>query len=131
MDAEERIPWPAMVDSGRGRWSSRVSSSGDRDETHHRALNIAAHFSASHHHHTLPIGPTRFLLSLAHFGYIMPYNREWDRGKQPDGSWQYQGGATHPRDDEYYGDGKRRKFNNGVRLRLSADYTLILCGSGL
>ncbi|PCH38792.1 hypothetical protein WOLCODRAFT_136443 [Wolfiporia cocos MD-104 SS10] len=42
----------------------------------------------------------------------MAYNREWDRGKQPfsDGaSWQYPRG----RDDDYYNEGKRRKFNNG------------------
>ncbi|KAH9921052.1 uncharacterized protein B0H18DRAFT_1022520 [Fomitopsis serialis] len=47
----------------------------------------------------------------------MSYNREWDKGKQPsaDGPWQYHGshGGMHPRDDEYFGDGKRRKFNNG------------------
>ncbi|KAI0730383.1 hypothetical protein C8Q72DRAFT_824121 [Fomitopsis betulina] len=45
----------------------------------------------------------------------MAYNREWDKGKQIDPSWQYQAsqGAMHSREDEYYGDSKRRKFNNG------------------
>ncbi|KZT66709.1 hypothetical protein DAEQUDRAFT_752028 [Daedalea quercina L-15889] len=47
----------------------------------------------------------------------MSYNREWDKGKQrsAEDPWQYQGsrGPMHPRDDEFYGDGKRRKFNNG------------------
>ena len=52
----------------------------------------------------------------------MAYNREWDKGKQPDysdyGSWQSgpkTGNDVHSRDDDYYGDSKRRKFNDGVR----------------
>lgn len=50
----------------------------------------------------------------------MAFNREWDRGKYPvddASSWQYQTSGTsnvHPRDDEYYGEGKRRKYNHGV-----------------
>ncbi|TFK72554.1 hypothetical protein BDN72DRAFT_887183 [Pluteus cervinus] len=46
----------------------------------------------------------------------MAYNREWDQGKDAwgEGAW---GNEAKPnvrvRDDEHYGDGKRRKFNNG------------------
>ncbi|KZT03405.1 uncharacterized protein LAESUDRAFT_659918 [Laetiporus sulphureus 93-53] len=43
----------------------------------------------------------------------MSHNREWDRGKYPsdDGhSWQY---GIARRDEEYHGEGKRRKFNDG------------------
>ncbi|KAJ3565270.1 hypothetical protein NP233_g7739 [Leucocoprinus birnbaumii] len=46
----------------------------------------------------------------------MAYNREWDRGKDSwnDNSW---GGDTRGnsrgRDDDYYGEGKRRKYNAG------------------
>lgn len=42
----------------------------------------------------------------------MAHNREWDRGKDvwnDSYSWPQQ-----EQDDEYYSDGKRRKFNNGV-----------------
>jgi hypothetical protein len=48
-------------------------------------------------------------------------DREWDRGKD---SWQQDDysswndgprGATRGRDDDYYTEGKRRKYNNGVR----------------
>ena len=60
----------------------------------------------------------------------MAYNREWDRGKDwnndswndnswggNDNSWnEYGSGNYQGRDDGYYGEGKRRKFNNGVRL---------------
>ena len=50
---------------------------------------------------------------------IMAYNREWDRGKDnwDDSTWNdYQGkGNVRGREDDYYGEGKRRKFNNGVR----------------
>lgn len=50
----------------------------------------------------------------------MAYNREWDRGKDSwndSGSWnEYQNrGNVRGRDEEYYGEGKRRKYNNGVR----------------
>lgn len=47
----------------------------------------------------------------------MAYNREWDNGKDQwtDGPWNNPAaGMNHPRDEDYYGDGKRRKFNNGV-----------------
>ncbi|GLB35284.1 putative glycine rich nucleic binding domain containing protein [Lyophyllum shimeji] len=47
----------------------------------------------------------------------MAFNREWDQGKDAwaESSW---GGAdlrsnVRPREDDYYGEGKRRKFNNG------------------
>ncbi|XP_006458414.1 hypothetical protein AGABI2DRAFT_190699 [Agaricus bisporus var. bisporus H97] len=47
----------------------------------------------------------------------MAYNREWDRGKDAwaDSSWAADPRATshHGREDEYYGEGKRRKHNNG------------------
>ncbi|KAL0071620.1 hypothetical protein AAF712_001477 [Marasmius tenuissimus] len=41
-------------------------------------------------------------------------NREWDRGKdsyQGQGSWQQQN--TRQREDDYYSEGKRRKYNAG------------------
>ncbi|EIN07565.1 hypothetical protein PUNSTDRAFT_103581 [Punctularia strigosozonata HHB-11173 SS5] len=45
----------------------------------------------------------------------MAYNREWDRGKDNWNDESWNGGPSHARqrEDEYYGDGKRRKFNNG------------------
>ncbi|KAI0648214.1 hypothetical protein C8Q79DRAFT_999635 [Trametes meyenii] len=45
----------------------------------------------------------------------MAYNREWDQGKQADyESWQpAPRGNTHMRDEDHYGDNKRRKFNDG------------------
>ncbi|KDQ33615.1 hypothetical protein PLEOSDRAFT_1091567 [Pleurotus ostreatus PC15] len=48
----------------------------------------------------------------------MAYNqyREWDRGKDAwnDGSaWNDSRGNVRGREEDYYGDGKRRKFNNG------------------
>ncbi|KAI0373364.1 hypothetical protein BV20DRAFT_1042175 [Pilatotrama ljubarskyi] len=45
----------------------------------------------------------------------MAYNREWDQGKQADyDSWQPAPRTnTHMRDEEYYGDSKRRKYNDG------------------
>ncbi|KAI0350105.1 hypothetical protein OH77DRAFT_1507171 [Trametes cingulata] len=45
----------------------------------------------------------------------MAYNREWDQGKKADNdSWQPAPRAnTHMRDEEYYGDSKRRKYNDG------------------
>ncbi|KAK0459501.1 uncharacterized protein EV420DRAFT_269842 [Desarmillaria tabescens] len=44
----------------------------------------------------------------------MAYNREWDRGKDTwaDGA-QWPGANVRPREDDHYGDGKRRKFNSG------------------
>ena len=53
----------------------------------------------------------------------MSYNREWDKGKDTwdDQSWnEYPSrGNVRGRDDDYYGEGKRRKYNNGVRGRLA------------
>lgn len=46
----------------------------------------------------------------------MAYNRDWDKGKDnwgDSGAWATDRGGRG-RDDDY-GDGKRRKFNNGVR----------------
>jgi hypothetical protein len=50
----------------------------------------------------------------------MAYNREWDQGKDSwlgaaawhDGAGR---GNVRQRDDDFHGEGKRRKFNNGVR----------------
>ncbi|THG92972.1 hypothetical protein EW026_g8122, partial [Hermanssonia centrifuga] len=48
----------------------------------------------------------------------MAYNREWDRGKDAswnDPSWNDQSnrGQVRGREEDYYGEGKRRKYNNG------------------
>ncbi|KAF8136243.1 hypothetical protein EV363DRAFT_1428656 [Boletus edulis] len=47
----------------------------------------------------------------------MAYNRDWDKGKDywPDqGYWPADNrGHVRGREDDYYGDGKRRKYNNG------------------
>lgn len=49
----------------------------------------------------------------------MAYNREWDQGKDwhdPTVWTGHDGKANiHQREDDYSADGKRRKFNNGVR----------------
>ena len=52
----------------------------------------------------------------------MAYNREWDKGKQTDyndyNAWQPgpKGNNQIPsRDEDYYSDSKRRKYNDGVR----------------
>jgi hypothetical protein len=54
---------------------------------------------------------------IHHLTLCMAYNnREWDRGKDSwddsgtSGAWDNRGAAR----DDYYNDGKRRKFNNGV-----------------
>lgn len=66
-------------------------------------------------------GLTRSALDKRHpsfpsfFIIIMAYNREWDMGKETwhdDGSWSGNGR------DEDYGEGKKRKFNGGVRRLL-------------
>jgi len=44
----------------------------------------------------------------------MSYHREWDRGKDD----SYQTGSVRDREEDYYNDNKRRKFNNGVCLIL-------------
>ncbi|KAI0747699.1 hypothetical protein C8Q80DRAFT_1336748 [Daedaleopsis nitida] len=45
----------------------------------------------------------------------MAYNREWDKGKEADyGSWQSGPRPNnHMRDEEFWGDSKRRKYNDG------------------
>ncbi|KAJ7632364.1 hypothetical protein FB45DRAFT_912257 [Roridomyces roridus] len=44
----------------------------------------------------------------------MAYNREWDQGKSAWGQQQpWNTPAVHPRDEDYYSDGKRRKTNAG------------------
>ena len=45
----------------------------------------------------------------------MSYHREWDRGKDD----SYQTGSVRDREEDYYNDSKRRKFNNGVCLSFS------------
>jgi RNA-binding protein 5/10 len=50
----------------------------------------------------------------------MAYNREWDRGKDSwahSNQWSTQDSraTVRGREEDYTGDGKRRKFNNGVR----------------
>ena len=57
-----------------------------------------------------------FLTTYFHLPLLtMSYNREWDQGKE----WDDRDYRVHTRgreDDEYYNDGKRRKYNNGVRI---------------
>ena len=52
----------------------------------------------------------------------MAYNREWDQGKETwnDSAWNATGVGAHvrPREEDYYGEGKRRKFNSGVCSQL-------------
>jgi len=49
----------------------------------------------------------------------MAYNREWDKGKDlwndNPGWYDSERGTVRGRDEDYHGDGKRRKYNNGVR----------------
>lgn len=47
----------------------------------------------------------------------MAFNREWDQGKQAEYEpWNpTMRPNTHMREEDYYGDSKRRKFNDGVR----------------
>jgi len=50
----------------------------------------------------------------------MAYDREWDRGKDSwthSNQWSTQDSRAivREREEDYSGDGKRRKFNNGVR----------------
>lgn len=57
----------------------------------------------------------------------MAYNREWDRGKDQwgdTGSWNEAGGRGNirGREDDYYGEGKRRKFNDGGHGNSSRSY---------
>ena len=61
-----------------------------------------------------------YYISSHSFPPIMAYNREWDRGKD---SWMHSNqwstqdsrATVREREEDYNGDGKRRKFNNGVR----------------
>ncbi|KIO13245.1 hypothetical protein M404DRAFT_565827 [Pisolithus tinctorius Marx 270] len=46
----------------------------------------------------------------------MAYNRDLDKGKDSwgdYGSWDTEDRPARGRDDDYYGEGKRRKYNNG------------------
>lgn len=63
--------------------------------------------------------PRKTLFVCLHFSSsfsTMAYNREWDQGKSAWG--QQQSWNAHPRDDDYYTEGKRRKTNTGVRQML-------------
>lgn len=45
-------------------------------------------------------------------------NREWDKGKDAwnqSAAWSEPRANVRPREDDYHGEGKRRKFNTGVR----------------
>lgn len=49
----------------------------------------------------------------------MAYNREWDQGKDNWNETTWTGPDTkvpRQREEDYQGEGKRRKFNNGVCL---------------
>jgi RNA-binding protein 5/10 len=51
----------------------------------------------------------------------MSYSRDWDKGKSAwddSGDWGDTGGRGNVRlrDEDHQGDGKRRKYNNGVRF---------------
>jgi len=61
-----------------------------------------------------------FGVCVTSFPLFLMHNREWDRGKDSWGEgYAYSGlddrGVVRDHEDGYYGDGKRRKFNNGVR----------------
>lgn len=50
---------------------------------------------------------------------LMAHNREWDKGKDTwneGAAWGAAVSGSHirAREEDFYGDGKRRKFNNGV-----------------
>ena len=54
-----------------------------------------------------------------HHHLVMAYNREWDQGKDHWNEAAWNGpDLKHIRqgEEDYHGEGKRRKFNNGVRL---------------
>lgn len=56
----------------------------------------------------------------------MAYNREWDQGKDgwADPSWNdyAQRGNMRGREEDYYSEGKRRKFNDGVSFRIGLSF---------
>lgn len=62
----------------------------------------------------------------------MAYNREWDRGNESwnnanydNNAWNNGAGNIRSREDEYYGEGKRRKYNNGVRQLANVSYHIV------
>lgn len=71
-------------------------------------MTVVAH--VAHHPRLSPSSFASYILPLT-LVVDMSYNREWDFGKDWD-----RGHAREREDDEYYGDGKRRKYNNGVRM---------------
>lgn len=67
--------------------------------------------------------------SSVHPSQIMAYNREWGRGNESlnnsnygNDAWNNGAGNIRSREDEYYAEGKRRKYNNGVRNHLIVCY---------
>lgn len=66
----------------------------------------------------------------------MAYNREWDQGKDAwnsNNQWNENPGAGYAREreEDYHGEGKRRKFNDGVRRSLSLRVQLRLGYAGI
>jgi len=59
----------------------------------------------------------------------MAYNREWDKGKDHwNDAWPVElRGTPRGRDDEYQGEGKRRKFNTGVST-IPCPFQTFQCG---
>jgi hypothetical protein len=57
----------------------------------------------------IPVVPSFFIIIMA------TYNREWDMGKE---TWHDGGSWSGNGRDEDYGEGKKRKFNGGVRRLL-------------
>jgi hypothetical protein len=58
---------------------------------------------------------TLFDIALLDSTSTMAYNREWDQGKASWGQQQsWNATNVHPRDEDYYTEGKRRKMNAGV-----------------
>lgn len=64
-------------------------------------------FDALYSGKAAPVFPHNFI--------IMAYNREWDMGKE---AWHDGGSWSGNGRDEDYGEGKKRKFNGGVRRLL-------------
>jgi hypothetical protein len=73
--------------------------------------------------------PTHLVLTSFFFTTFMAYNREWDMGKE---AWHEGGSWSGKSRDDDYGEGKKRKFNGGVRaplLHLLANTSQVLLQS--
>ena len=57
---------------------------------------------------------------------IMAYNREWDEtwasANYGNNTWNNGASNIRSREEEFYGEGKRRKYNNGVRHHINFCY---------